>query len=73
MNLDLRKSIYELTEAYPQLIDQLVALGFDQVTNPIVRKTVGKAMTLEKGCRMKGISLEDVQSKLEAWGYRIIK
>lgn len=32
--LDLSKSVYELTEEYPELIDILKELGFPGVKNP---------------------------------------
>lgn len=38
------------------------SLGFADITNPIMLNTVGKIMTIKKGAKMKGISLEKIES-----------
>jgi hypothetical protein len=40
--IDLNKSIYDLTEEYPELVDLLKELGFAGLAFPAVRKTLGK-------------------------------
>jgi hypothetical protein len=70
--LDLRLSVYDLTEKYPQLIDILKFLGFTALTNPLARNTVGRKMTIPKGCQMRGLSLEQVLTGLEEAGFIII-
>ncbi len=67
--LDLNKTIYQLTEANPQLIEIMVSLGFKDISNPVVRRTAGKIMTLEKGCKMKGIDFHAVIVRLKEAGY----
>ncbi len=71
--LDLGKSVYELTEAYPELIDILKGEGFLGVANPIVRKTIGRATTIPQGCAKQGKNLDDFIKKLEAEGFVIIR
>jgi multimeric flavodoxin WrbA len=63
-SIDINKSIYELTEEYPELIDVLREIGFKDITNPFSRKTAGKVMTLTKGCRMKDMDIDEVLKKL---------
>ncbi|GAB6086357.1 DUF1858 domain-containing protein [Alkaliphilus crotonatoxidans] len=70
--LNLRKSIYDLTKEHPDLIEIMVSLGFKDIANPVVRKTAGKIMTLEKGAAMKGIPLKTVLNRLKEEGYEII-
>ncbi len=70
--LDLKKSVYELTEEYPELIGVLKDLGFAGLAFPAVRKTLGKKMTLPAGCEKQKIELAVVISQLEDLGYKVI-
>jgi hypothetical protein len=67
--IDLKKTIYELTEEYPELIDLLKNMGFLGVTNPIIRNTVGRKTTLAQGCKLQGKDLSQVIAALEAQGF----
>jgi hypothetical protein len=69
--IDLRKSVYELTEAYPDLIDILKELGFLGVMNPVVRKTLGRRTTIPQGCERQGKDLGQVLSTLEKKGFKV--
>ena len=69
--IDLAKSVYELTEKYPELISILKELGFLGIANPIVRATLGKATTIPAGCKLQGKDLEDVKRTLAANGFTI--
>ena len=65
----LEKSVYELTQAYPELINILKEMGFLGVANPVVRNTLGRKMTIPEGCKKQGIKLEDVLQKLMEHGF----
>ena len=69
--LDLKNSVYDLTEEYPELIDLLKELGFAGLAFPAVRKTLGKKMTLPAGCEKQKIELAAVIDQLERLGYTI--
>ncbi|HLC22865.1 MAG TPA: DUF1858 domain-containing protein [Dehalococcoidia bacterium] len=69
--LDLKKSVYELTEAYPELIPVLKELGFMGVISPLVRKTIGRTTTIPKGAAKQGKDLAEVIRKLEAAGFTV--
>jgi len=69
--IDLNKSVYELTEEYPELIDVLQELGFWGVKNPVVRKTLGKITTLSDGCKKQGKDLNEVINRLKEKGFEI--
>ena len=62
--LDLRLSVYELTEQYPELIEILEKAGLTEITKKKVLSSVGRIMTLPKGARMKGISMEELEAEL---------
>ena len=67
--IDLKLSLYDLTEANPELIDILKDLGFAGVANPVARSTFGKATTLPEGCEKHGIDLGEVVAKLREHGF----
>ena len=67
--LDLNKTVFELTEQYPELIDIMAKLGFTEITKKPVLHSVGKIMTIPKGAKMKDISMMDVVTTLMANGF----
>ncbi len=69
--LDKNRSVYSLTQEYPDLIDVLADIGFTEIKNPLVRKTVGKRMNLQRGAKMKGISWVRIVNSLQKAGYAL--
>ena len=69
--VDLSKSVYELTEAYPELVPVLKEVGFLGVVNPVVRNTIGRVTTIPQGCQKQGKDLADVVRKLEEKGFSV--
>lgn len=69
--LDFEKTVFELTGEYPEIIDILKTLGFDNITNPVLLKTAGKVMTVPKAARMKGIELNAILDKFREKGYTV--
>lgn len=69
--LDLRLSVYELTEQYPELIEILEKAGLTEITKKKVLSSVGRIMTLPKGARMKGISMEELEAELNRHGFSV--
>ena len=47
--LDLNKSVYELTQEYPEVVDIMAALGFTDITKKAMLLSVGRVMTIPKG------------------------
>lgn len=70
--IDLTRSVYALTEAYPELISILKEMGFAGVANPIIRNTIGRKMTIPQGCQKMGQDLAGVVKKLEEKGFKVI-
>jgi hypothetical protein len=68
--LDLTKSVYDLTETYPELIPVLKDMGFLGVSNPIVRRTIGRTTTIPKGAAKQGKEMSEVLKKLEEAGFK---
>ena len=69
--IDFKKSVYELTETYPELIDILKELGFVGVVRPLVRTTLGRVTTIPQGCERQGKDLNEVIKKLEQAGFTV--
>jgi len=67
--LDLKKSLYEITEQYPELIPVLKDIGFMGVANPLMRTTHGRTMTIPSGCEKLELNLDDVIKTLREKGY----
>ena len=70
--IDLSQTVFQLTQAYPELIEILAALGFSEIQKKAVRLSVGKLMTLPKGCAMKGIALDNVVKTLQDHGFEVV-
>ena len=71
--IDLKKSVFELTEAYPELIDILKELGFLGVVRPVVRTTLGRVTTIIQGCERQGKDLNEVVKRLEQAGFKVLQ
>jgi len=69
--IDLSKSVYELTTVYPELISIPKELGFAGVVNPLVRSTIGRVTTIPQGCQKQGKNLADVAKRLEEKGFTV--
>jgi hypothetical protein len=69
--IDLGASLYDLTEAYPELIDLLKDMGFFGVARPAVRNTLGRVTTLAQGCEKQGKDLGEVVATLREHGFAV--
>jgi hypothetical protein len=69
--VDLNKTLYDLTEEYPELIPVLAEMGFAGVTFPEMRETHGKVMTILSGCEKLGIDLAEVTKRLTDLGFEV--
>lgn len=69
--LDLTRTVYELTQEYPELIEIMADLGFTEITKKPMLLSVGKIMTIPKGAKMKNISMMDVVTALTEHGFEI--
>lgn len=70
--IDLSAPVAQVIEEHPEVLDILVNLGFTPLSNPLMRQTVGKIVSLQQGAKMRGIDLARIQSTLEWNGYDVI-
>ncbi|MFV0352744.1 MAG: DUF1858 domain-containing protein [Oscillospiraceae bacterium] len=71
--IDLSKSVYELCNAYPDVVEILQKLGFTQITKPGMLDTMGRFMTIPKGAQMKGIDIAQIEETFLQHGYEVVK
>ncbi len=69
--LDLHKTVFELTQEYPELVQIMAELGFTEITKAPMLHSVGKVMTIPKGANMKHISMADVAATLTEHGFEL--
>ena len=65
MQLSVKTKIDDLLKQYPYLVDFLITLSpkFKNLTNPVLRKTVGKIATLEKAAAIGGLDADELDRK----------
>ena len=67
--LDVHTPIKQLTERYPELVQDMYEIGFTRITIPGMLQTVGRVMTLELGAKAMKLDLAKVKNDLRKRGY----
>ncbi|MBY0585081.1 DUF438 domain-containing protein [Murdochiella sp. Marseille-P8839] len=70
--LDLNKSVFVLTQEYPELVDIMAELGFTEITKKAMRHSIGKMMTIPKGAKMKNIPMMKIVTALMEHGFELV-
>lgn len=70
--LDLTRTVHDLVGDYPELQQVMADIGFTDIAKPMALKTVGRVMTIPKGCAIKEFDLDDVVAKLEAASFTVV-
>jgi len=71
--IDLSMTVHDLVKKHPELKDVMKQIGFTDIAKPAALKTVGRVMTIPKGCAVKGFELADVVAQLEAAGFTCVE
>ena len=61
-----------LIDDHPDLLALLVEIGFTPLEDPILRQSIGQFMTLNRGAKIAGISIEFICQQLIYNGYQPI-
>lgn len=69
--ISLDTPVHDLVTQTPAIIEVMVAMGLDGVTDPKLLNTVGRLMTLRKGAKMKHIDLAALIDQLKAAGFEV--
>lgn len=67
--IDLKKSVYELSKEHPEIVQVMKELGFESITNEGMLNTAGRFMTIPKGAAMKHISMDKIKQAFEDIGF----
>ncbi len=57
-------NVARLIAAHPEALPILVEAGFTPLANPVLRRTLARAVTLREACRMRSIDLEGILERL---------
>lgn len=71
--IDLNKSVYELYKLYPEIIETMKELGFEDISTPGMINTAGRFMTIQKGAKLKGIDISKIKEAFIQNGFKIIE
>ncbi len=71
MTFDMNESIQDLVTKCPEAAEVLKSLGFDQIVNPVMLKTMAKFMTLPKASKMKNIPMDTIVDAFSKKGITI--
>lgn len=69
--VDLTASVYEICTAHPEVKAIMADVGFDEIIKPGRLATMGRFMTIPKGCEHKKIELASVAAALRAAGFTV--
>ncbi|HHU23788.1 MAG: DUF1858 domain-containing protein [Bacilli bacterium] len=73
IEISIHTPIAELIKNYPEIKEIMLSLGFDNIANPIMLKTVGRFMTLSKGSELKDISMEHMKNVFAKHGFTLVE
>jgi hypothetical protein len=59
------ETVFALTEQFPKTISILKEAGFEKITNPLLRKTLGRAITVKKACEEQKVDFNSLKGKIE--------
>ena len=60
--VDLNKSIFDISKENPEIIEIMKEIGFTDIAKTGMINTVGKVMTIAKGSRIKNIDLDYIKA-----------
>ncbi len=69
--IHLNQTLYEISTQYPEVVSIMQSLGFENISKPTMLQSVGRVMTIPKGCRMKDIPLDTVIATFQSHGFEI--
>jgi hypothetical protein len=69
--IDSNKSVFEISQQYPELVQILATLGFKDILLPGMLQSAGRMMTIRKGATMKKIDWSIIESTFSEKGFLI--
>jgi hypothetical protein len=56
----------DVLDSYPQSLDIFLKFGFTPLSNPVLRKTMTRVVTLERACRLEDVDLDSLLAELNS-------
>ncbi len=69
--IDSNKSVFEISQLHPEVIQVLATLGFKDILLPGMLQSAGRMMTIRKGATMKKIDWLLIESTFSEKGFLI--
>lgn len=73
ITIDMDTTVYQMIKENPKIKEIMVELGFKDIVKPGLLQSVGRLMSIESGCSMKGIDIEDVKEIFCVNGFELKK
>ncbi|NLL80904.1 MAG: ABC transporter substrate-binding protein [Tissierellia bacterium] len=61
---DIKDTVYDVTEKYPETLDVFIGNGFEQLANDKMRKLMGRTISVAMACKTKKVNVELFEEKL---------
>lgn len=58
--------VADVLRRYPQALDVFLKYGFTPLSNPILRRTMARVVTIEQACRREGVDLDRLLAELRS-------
>lgn len=71
--IDIDTTVYQMIKENPEIKEIMIELGFKDIVKPGLLQSVGRIMTIESGCNMRGIELCAVQEIFKVNGFDLVK
>jgi len=71
--ISIDMSLYKLIKKHPDLKKIMYDIGFKEIVKANMLQTVGRMMTLRKGCQSRRIEISDLKKTLETYGYSLLE
>lgn len=69
--IDVSIPVAQVIDHHPEILDLLVEMGFKPLSNPLMRNTIGRKVTIQQGAKMIGLAISDIKQTLEWNGYEV--
>jgi DUF438 domain-containing protein len=70
--IDLKKTVFELVNMYPEVADVLASQGLTEIRKKAVLNSVGKLMTIPKGAKLRKVGLNQIIEAFQTAGFKVV-
>ena len=66
MTIVPQSRVGDVLSYYPQSLDVFLKHGFAPLSNPVLRRTMARVVTVEQACRREGVDLDSLLTELRS-------